>query len=72
MKSKSERVAKAQEAVDKSLQHKLIAAAMAEASEEPIVGGGAAMQPSNINPNPKPNGEPVISAGPYSLTNSLN
>ena len=43
MKSKSERVAKAQEAVDKSLQHKLIAAAMAEASEEPI--SGATMQP---------------------------
>ena len=72
MKSKSERVARAQEAVDKSLEHKLIAAAMAEAAEEPIVGGGASMQPININPNPKPNGEPVIPAGAYSLTNSLN
>ena len=64
--------AKAQEAVDKSLEHKLIAQAMAEAAEEPIVGGGVTMQPRNINPNPKPNGEPVIPAGAYSLTNSLN
>ena len=47
MKSKSERVARAQEAVDKSLQHQLIAAAMAEAAEEPIVQGGATMQPKD-------------------------
>mgnify|MGYP003114743053 FL=1 len=61
--------AKAQEAVDKSLEHKLIAAAMAEAAEEPI--GGATMQPKDgfVNPYGRIGAMPP---GPYSLTNSLN
>jgi len=62
---------KAQEAIDKSLQHKLIAAAMAEASEEPGVGGGATMQPKDgfVNPYGRMGAMPPTE---YSLTNSLN
>jgi hypothetical protein len=71
MKTKSERVAKAQEAVDKSLEHKLITAAMAEAAEEPIVQGGATMQPKDgfVNPYGRIGAMPPTE---YSLTNSLN
>ena len=69
MKSKSERVAKAQEAVDNSLQHQLIAAAIAEAAEEPFSGATMQRKDGYVNPYGRIGAMPPTE---YSLTNSLN
>ena len=55
------------EAVEKSEDYKKIMMALAAEQAAPQ----AALQPENINPNPKPDGQPVISPTGYSQYNMV-
>ena len=59
--------AKAAEAVQKSEDYKNIMMALAAEQEA----SQSDLQPTNINPNPKPDGQPVVSTTGYSQYNMV-
>ncbi len=59
--------AKAAEAIQKSEDYKNIMMALAAEQEA----SQSALQPTNINPNPKPDGQPVVGPTGYSPYNMV-